>query len=336
MVTIKDIAHAAGVSQSTVSLALNQKSVVNPQTRQRIQALAEQMGYVPNTFARGFAQGRSGIAGLVLSDSGHAQQSRLFTLCNQAAADAGLRLLVRCSMGDAANEVQCVDDLIALQAHYILIVPVGSGDAPPAYMQRLEASASAYAFMLGGAGHGGLPGVLCDTRLGAKLATEHLLGLQHRRICLLSAPAESTPATLLMQGAHDACDALALPRRCIGALEVTTPGFAAAYQATRMLLESRVDFTAMLVEHDAMALGAIQALQQSGRNVPGDVSVCGFGNSDICDMATPPLTSIDANLPALTHAAIELAAAGTAPDTPPVLIPPRLVTRQSTQLCRRI
>lgn len=294
--TSADVARLAGVSRTTVSFVLNERPDANiaDETRQRVRDAAAQLGYHVHGAARALAGGASQTIGLVLR-----QQP------DQAAADALL-----------ADTLWGIGEEVHKYGYRVLVEPLppeGGSYAGLVRSQRVDGLIVSgprrddselaslvedeYPIIL----QGSLPGVAAssidvDNRAGAAAAVRHLIDLGHRQIgCITNAPRAYTAAEERLQGYRDALEACGL--RYDEAL-VVEGGFDATsgWHAMRSLLARDVALTAVFVASDVVAFGALRALREAGRHVPGDVSVAGFDDIPLARHFDPPLTTV--HLPA--------------------------------------
>jgi len=170
-----------------------------------------------------------------------------------------------------------------------------------------------------------------DQTAGAALATQHLLDLGHTEIVHLAGPSQWTEARSRQHGWQTALHAAGLrPSAPIAGDWSADSGYAAGAE-----LLARRDVTAVFAANDQMALGLLRALWESGRSVPGDISVVGFDDIPEAGFLIPPLTTVRQDFIAVGHRAIEIlqtAIGGHAADAtmPERLIKPELVVRAST------
>jgi LacI family transcriptional regulator len=176
-----------------------------------------------------------------------------------------------------------------------------------------------------------VPLVQVDNRLGAHLATRHLLDLGHVQIAHVEGAPELRISHERVEGYLGAFRSLGLEpdpgRRAVGAF--TEEG---GYEATRELL-GRIDFTAVFAANDLSAIGVISALVESGRRVPDDVSVVGFDDLRLSRFTTPPLTTVHQPAREIARRATQLLfelASGHGPGQLRHLLEPELVLRGST------
>lgn len=331
--TSADVATEAGVSRTTVSFVLNGRTDVKipDETRRRVLVAAEAIGYHPHAPARQLAGGRSHVLAMVLrqtpeqiaSDAVLAETLRGFAT---AARTRGFRVLVEPLAPDGPHGSYAA--LMRSQHADGLVISGPRIDDP-----QLDALISeGFPIVLQGA----LPdravaSVDIDNVAGARGAVDHLVALGHRRIaCITNAPLVYTAAQERLRGYREALDAAGIPQD--PALVATGDFDAPSGHAAMVGLLARTDLSAVFVASDVVALGAISALRDAGRRIPGDVSVVGFDDIPLSMYFDPPLTTV--RLPAF-----ELGqAAGQAlleriadPDaTRRTLLPTELIVRAST------
>ena len=312
-----DVAALAGVSAQTVSRVVNGSPRVDPATRARVEAALAESGYRIHRAARALRTGRSDTIGAVVATLATAGNSLMLEAIARAAADRDhdiAMVTLGAGAADAAFDrlrEQGVDGVVvvneAAAAARSATFPAGVRfvlvDAPPD---------DRYAV------------VQTDHAGGAALATAHLLGLGHRTVAHLAGPASSFAAAERERGWRDT-----LVRAGAPVPEPVRGGWSAAsgHDAMTALLARDPEVSAVFVANDQMALGALRALAEHGRSVPGAVSVVGF--DDIADAADyrPPLTTVRQHFDRLADAALAALLDDGAART---VVPATLVERTST------
>jgi LacI family transcriptional regulator len=137
-----------------------------------------------------------------------------------------------------------------------------------------------------------LPYVGADERTGIQLAVEHLAELGHRRMVHLGGPSDTSTGRDRASAFRQALDALALPTGPGSVQVCTSYSEAAGVEATRRLLKSGQDMTAIVCGNDLIALGALSVLAEAGISCPEQMSVVGFNNMAMVERLTPPLTTV--------------------------------------------
>jgi len=329
--TIRDVARRAGVSAGTVSNVLNRPSYVSDDTRVRVQATIDELGFVPRSHARQFRPGRMRTLGMVVVDL------TPFFVDLALAADArarelGCSMVISTSGDDTIIEERNLDVLMQQRVQGVLIAPVDE-DNP-----RLEA-------MLGR----GIPVVFLDRQptidkccsvanddiAGGRLAGQHLVERGHRALAYLGDPDARLQMASRFAGFAEAASGCSID---ILRESDWSPakGRAAGRAITRMPAGERP--TAVFAANDSLAIGLTQELAANGIRVPEDIAIVGYDDIEWAASSTVPLTTIRQQRAELGRTAMQLVMAEM---TKPrrhrhehVLLQPQLVVRASTNVVR--
>jgi DNA-binding LacI/PurR family transcriptional regulator len=331
--TSADVATEAGVSRTTVSFVLNDRTdmKIPEDTRQRVLLAAARLGYHPHAPARQLAGGRSHVLALVLRQSpeqiaGDAVLAETLRGLASAARGGGFRVMVE-PLEPNGQEAMYTALLRAQHADGLVISGPRVDD--PSLMELLR---DEFPVVLQGALPGvAVPSVDVDNIAGARGAVEHLLSLGHTRIaCITNAPLVYTAAQDRLEGYRQALTTAGIEVRpeWIAEAAFDAPSGHAAMAA----LLKGTTFDAVFVASDVVALGAIAGLREAGRRVPDDVSVVGFDDIPLAAYFDPPLTTV--RLPAYElgqaagRALLERIADRAIPER--TLLPTELIVRAST------
>ena len=330
-VTSLDIADLAGVSQSTVSRALRESPLVNLQTRRRIQRIAREHNYKVDSSASSLrSQHSRTIAMLVHQESGMDSDINPFFVSmlasiTKAAAARNYDVLLSFQQ---LSENWIVDYQNSNKAEGIILLGYGGYTD---YIRKAELLDDAHVLTWGPVIEG-QPGhfVGCDNRQGGYLATEHLLGLGHRRIAFIGDVSDDCPEIQDRYSGY--CKALRKSgiRPDDKLREAAVAAEQSGYLAMRGLLLREARFSAVFCSSDLSALGAVKALREDGLRVPEDVSVVGFDDIPAVSYTTPALTTIRQNTVKAGEVMVDVllrAAAGEAVASQ--LIEPELTIRAS-------
>src|SRR4051794_10571379 len=281
-VVMADVARLAGVSQQTVSRVLNDSPHVRPATRERVLDAIGKLGYRPNRLARALVTGRSRTLGVLSFDTTlYGPASTLFAI-ERAAHEAGYFVSIASLRAPDAESLRGgVERLLESGVEGVLVI------APQESAARglLELPADVPVVATEAAPAGDVPLVAADQRGGARLVTEHLLGLGHETVWHVAGPAGWLEAADRVRGWRAALEAAGAP---------VPPPLAgdwsarSGYAAGRGLAEA----TAVFAANDQMALGVLRALHELGRRVPDDISVVGFDDIPEAAYFSPPLTTV--------------------------------------------
>lgn len=302
-VTITDVAAAAGVSIRTVSRVLNGSPKVGKETRREIQAHIDRLGFRPNSRARGLAAGRSFLIGVVQDDpNAHVIgvfQRGIVETCSQQ----GYELVVHPSGYDDPDVIRNVQDFAQRSRvdGIILLPPLSELEGLAIALRDLQLPAVAMASVRVPA-H---PVMLVSDERGAAAAlADHLVGLGHRRIGIVTGPKRFRSAAERLVGFREALGrhGIALPDDHVREGDY---GFASGVEAGRHLLALPAPPTAIFASNDNMAAGVMKAANLGGVAVPAGVSVVGFDDSDIAAMMIPALSTIRRPLAEMARSATQ-------------------------------
>lgn len=330
--TIRDVARLAGVSIGTASKALNANGRLKQETRDKVRAVAREIGYRPNDMAQSLHRTRSMTVGIISTDSFGRFTLPILQALEEQFADQGIAIFMCNATDDPERERQHLDQLLGKRIDGLVVTarradrrsPVGPlpSDLPVIYVYSQPDDGSALS-------------LLSDEIGGARLAVRHLCDIGCRRIAHITGP-ERFEAVQERHRGYSAALAEA------GLVE-----HPAHYVSGRWSEASGRDAVAQLFDgvapdeqpdglfcgNDQIARGACDALRERGISVPGQVAVIGFDNWDVMtEAARPPLTSVDMNLAALGHEAGRLLLAMIGGDKVSGIrrLPCTLAIRQST------
>lgn len=319
--TIYDVARAAGVAPSTVSRALAKPGRVSFKTAENVRRVAEELGYRSGRMDLAPPPRRTGMLAMIVADIANPVFVGMIRGADREALAHDLTLLVVETQESEEAERRAVARLTSMVDGMILSSSRMSVAAIRALAKRtplvvLNRTVSEVA------------SVVSDNVNAIKKATEHLAGFGHRSVCYLAGPDASWADGVRWRGLKEAGIELELPVRRLGPFSPTFSGGAEAAEqwAARPT-------TAVIAYNDLMAIGFVQAVIAAGRRVPDDVSVVGFDNIVDARLVDPQLTTIAAPLVSIgsTGVAYLVSRHEWMPETTgPVLLPARLVVREST------
>ena len=288
-VTIKDIARAAGVSHTTVSRALHEHPAISTVTTARIKQLAAELGYVPSAAARGLKTKRSHVLGVIVRRIVDPFFAEVLHGIEDALHAAGYSLFLAVSHRDPEREREIMQ---AMGERRVEGVIISSSQISPEQLRQLD--------------HFGVPFVLInnqaldepdiysvyhDDTYGSSQILQHLLGLGHKRIAYLGNARGGKTDVERLQGYKFALQEAGVavePDYLVAGPNGLPQAGALALQKLLTLAELP---TAVVCYNDMMAVGAIQAVQQAGLQVPKDISITGFDDIELAPYITPPLTT---------------------------------------------
>lgn len=286
-VTIRDIAAQLGISHSTVSRAFRGFPYVSEELRQRIFETARELNYRPNAAARRLKDARSGLVGLIIPDLRNDFYASAATLIQTALASEGYRVLLSVTRNDPAAERDYLRAMREERVDGLILVPCSRGDA--ATRGNDEESVPVVQLIRLGSDHH--DAVLLDDCGAAHEATTHLLQLGHRRIGLILGESDFNSSLdrlegyrRAVQGAGASIDQELIK---IGKYDRTW-----GREATYALLDMAHRPSAIIAMSNELMVGVLRAFGDRQVQIPGDISIVGFGDADWCAAWRPPLTTV--------------------------------------------
>ena len=324
-VTMDDVAKAAGVALSTVSRALADNPRVSVATREHIQKLAREMGYVPSAIARGLATKRTCSFGVVVRDIVDPFLAELVRLVDMHALELGYSLILSHAGNDERRELAAIHLLRQKRVDAIIIPDssvsdsflskVADEDIPVVLLNQMS-----YPYSIG-----------IDNVGSGEMAVNHLLDLGHRRIAYIGGLRCRAESDDRQKGYTRALEKRGVSvDPALIALGDSWPG--GGQVCMRQFLHLERPPTAVFCFNDLTALGAIGAIYSAGLRVPQDISVVGFDDIALASFLHPPLTSIAQDKEQMAKLAVDMAHALATDQPVPerTILPGRLVVRAST------
>lgn len=299
MATIRDVAKRAGVAISTVSLALNGKGPISPETVERIQRVAEEMGYMPSVVAQSLRRGHNKLIGLVLGDIGNPFFGRLLRNVDSVVAEADHMLIVADTASHPEREINTLNQLRRHRVGGIIMAPLSNDPSFAAYLRQIDVPVVLIDQYVDGVK---LDYVTSDNELATTMLTEYLIRLGHRRICYLGGQPNWWTARLRLEGFRTAMRASGID--IDPDLEVVADFDGdRAYDHVARLMSRPNRPTAIVAASNLMALGALQAINDLGFSCPGDVSLTGVDDVPWGSVIKPRITSVVQPIEELAHVA---------------------------------
>lgn len=288
--TISDVARRAGVSTTTVSRVINNKTAgISGKTREHILAVMEELNYRPSQLARSIALSHSNIIGVIIPDVSNLFYPQMLRGIDDYISSHGYSMMLFNSDSDPEKEKK---QLLAMIDNRVDGVILCSGVSNEAFLKDYRAYGtplvtigrtfdSDYADAT----------ITGDNERGMYASTSYIIGHGHRDILYLDGIAESSGAIHRMQGYRHAMQDAGLP---VNTSMMLQGEFSIQYgqDIVTSLLEEGMRFTAIVSGSDLIAIGAIKALHAKGISVPKDIEVIGFDNIELSEIYEPRLSTV--------------------------------------------
>lgn len=291
-VTIFDVAKEAGVSYSTVSRVVNDFHYVKPETRERVQAVMDRLGYVANLKARSLAGGRSQMLGLLLYDFETSYQVEIVRGIDAEVSALDYDLTLYTTHHRRRKESTLVAKLIQGLVDGLLIVLPRNLEA---YLEDLDNQSFPYVLIDHAGSVNSSNSVKAKNFQGCFDAVSHLAELGHKHIGFVTGTMETDSAKERLEGYKKAvCEYGLVDDDALIQYGDFTKN--SGYSAAMALLELNVPLTAVIASSDACAFGVIEAIHEKGLRVPDDISVVGFDDIPQAATSSPKLTTMRQDL----------------------------------------
>ena len=331
MVRLKDIARLVGVSVMTVSKALRDAPDVSAPTKAKIKTLAQSMGYVPDSSAQGLRTKTTKLLGLVIPATTNPIYARMVYAIEERAHQLGYDVLLAQTENQPEREDACLRRLLSRRVDGLLVTPVYRFEAEARIYQEIVARQVPTVLL-------GQPAPFCKSFVSIEIedlvasynAAKYLIGLGHKKIAYLTGPPAAPWAHERFEGFRRALRESGLEvddKLVFSAGSTIEDGAKAALQ----MLNEGCRPTAIQAVSDLVAIGCAETLLPQGLNIPGDLSLVGFGNILAAEFYRVPLTTISQPKHRLGIMAIEtLMSLIQGKSVQPKRLAAELVLRQST------
>lgn len=286
--TVVLVAERAGVSIASVSRVLNGLPTM-AETRAKVLAAAAELDYVPDAVARSLKVGKTDQIVLAVADAGNPAYVTMMHAVADVVAAAGYRLVLASTGDDPDDQLDLVRNLNRGYADGLILVPLRITDA---LLGELEATRRPVVVFGTLPEHAGVDHVRARSADGVGLALDHLHRLGRRRIAFLNGPVDTGAGTARLGGYLAAAARLGLATSAEMQVEAGDFTFAAGLLAAEELLAQATP-DAVMCANDLLAVAMVKVLAKRKRRVPDDVAVVGMDNSELAELATPTLTSVD-------------------------------------------
>jgi len=330
---LEQVARRAKVSTATVSRVLNNASVVKSSTRARVVKAIEELRYHPNLHARSLAGGKSKTIGAIVSNLENPFFFDIYKTVESDAHARGYEVLMANTDYRAEQLVASVRLMIGRRVAGLAAVV---SEMDPALIQELTESRIPVVFYDVGAPSRNITNIRVNYSRGIEKVIGYLHSMGHRRLGFIGHHAMLGPINERLKAVMDAVARYRSFEVRIAADSDTLEG---GGQATRALLSSGYDPTAIICVNDITAVGALHELRQRGLRVPQDVSVTGFDNVKLSEFCYPTLTTVHIPRERIGHIicdALVPPPGKPALADPEILIEPEFVLRDSTGPARGV
>lgn len=294
MVTIAEVAAAAGVSPSTVSRTFATPDLVKQPTRERVLAVGERLGYAPNPIARSLAMGRTASIGLLVPDVANPFFAEIVKAIQARARGKGYTAFLADTDEHESEEVELAEAMVRQVDGLVLV-------APRMADEHILAVAARCPTVLVNRVVGDLRAVTAPARDGMRQAVEHAAALGHRHCCYVSGPRHSWSNQQRQEAMRSACEDAGMRLTEFGPFEARFDSGVHAADLVRAC-----GATCVVAHNDMVALGLLARFSERGIAVPREISVIGVDDTLLARSSNPLLTSVRLPLSSLGRRAVDL------------------------------
>ncbi|AUZ36078.1 LacI family transcriptional regulator [Arthrobacter sp. PGP41] len=323
IVTLRDVAAASGVSISTASRALDERTASRSAAAAHVRKVAEELGYRRNSFASGLRRGETRTLGVLVPRLSDTVMALMFEEIERAASSRGYFAMVATSGDDPNDERRAAETLLDRNVDGLILATARLDDELP---RRLRERKVAHALVL--RTDGVSPSALGDDEVGGYLAVRHLIDLGHSDIAVVTGPSFTSSGIARLAGARKA-----LAEAHLTAREdwIITGGYGIenGFSAGEALLGHEPRPTAIFAANDNLAMGVMAAAHRHDLKIGADLALVGYNDTPLAARLPTPLTSVHVPLDQIARTAIDLIVE---PGTEPPLRKsmPTLIPRESS------
>lgn len=288
-IKLSTIGEALGVSTATVSLALRDSALVAEDTKRKVKAYAQEIGYIYNRRAASLRTQKSGILGVVVRDIINPFYSEILGAIEKELDRSNQTFLLSNHYDDVAKQRDFLETLLQLGADGIILSP--AIDTPPEDIERLRKNGLPVVFVARSMPEIDVPVFRGDDAFGIGLATNHLISLGHKRIAMVGGTDNTSTGRDRYDGYRRAMERAGLEVKP----EWRIPGprtKAAGFEASPQLLALANRPTAAVCWNDLVAIGLMSGIARAGLRPGIDISVTGYDDLEEASIATPALTTV--------------------------------------------
>lgn len=300
IVTLKDVAAASGVSISTASRALDERTASRSAAAAHVRKVAEELGYRRNSFASGLRRGETRTLGVLVPRLSDTVMALMFEELERAASSRGYFAMVATSGDDPNDERRAAETLLDRNVDGLILATARLDDELP---RRLRERKVAHALVL--RTDGVSPSALGDDEVGGYLAVRHLIDLGHSDIAVITGPTFTSTGIARLAGARRALGEARLTAR---EEWIVTGGYGIenGFSAGEALLGRESRPTAIFAANDNIAMGIMAAAHRHELKIGEDLALVGYNDTPLAARLPTPLTSVHVPLDQIARTAIDL------------------------------
>ncbi len=289
--TLKDIAKKVKVSIKTVSRVINDEPMVSKNTRVKVKAVIEKLGYQPNLIARSLKKKRSNTIGIILPDIGNPAFTEMVKGCMDSLNRMGYYTFLGSYEDDPTKEEEFIRDFNSMLIDGLMIIPSTTENRDISIFEKINCPVVLIDREIDGLNR---DTVISGNKDGAYRATKHLINTRHKKIAFLGGLKTVKPAKKRFEGWKKALDEknLFIEDLVFWGSFSTESGYLMMNDA----LKRMGSLDAVFAGNDIVALGAMNAIKDNKMDIPTDISIIGYDDMFFSQYLNPSLSSVAAKL----------------------------------------
>jgi LacI family transcriptional regulator len=313
----------------TVSRVLNESQRVQPETRRKVEQVIAELGYVPNGLARGLSSQKTGVVALIVPDVANPFFTKMVRGAENVAWHNGYRAILCNTEKDLNREKAYIEDMLAQRVEGLLLAP--TSDQSRHHLSLLDQHKVPVVLIdrsIEGVDYDLVQG---DNLNGAYRLVKHLISLRHQRIAMISGPLDISTSRDRLKGYRQALEDAAIPYAEELIIQ-TNVDQAGGYQAAKQLLQFKERPNAIFAINNLAAVGVVQAVRESGLDIPKDIALVCFDDIEFASIICPFLTVMSQPAESFGTLALQLLLehiAGRATERRHVTLAAELIVRES-------
>lgn len=305
-VSLKEIAKAAGVSEATASLALNNKPRVNAETKKRVCDIAAQMGYIPSISAQNLTNKKSKLIGVIVPNISNLVYSTFVRGLEAELRKYDYKMIMATSESNIDYEEEMIKHFISFRVEGAIIYPLIKENPDPKYLDMLTSYNIPFVFI--GSYYRGInaPHIMSDIYGAISNAAEYLYNTGARNFYYFGGCKTIVTNELKLRAIRDTLADKGIDFKEDHYIELQNTNYQCAYQQAKKLLSENPVIDAVLAGDAYSSMAIYNALYEHGLKVPDDVSLISFDNLLPPEVCKVPLTCIEQNLDEIVHDTVDI------------------------------
>ncbi len=333
-IKLKDIADACGVSEGTASLAINNRPGVNEETKEYIRRIARKMGYFPNANAKGLAERKTGLIGVLVPNIENLFYSKLVRNVEEYLRKLNYKMILATTNNDINYEQEMIERFISFRVEGAIIYPMIKENPNPDYLKFLDMNDIPFVFIGSYYNEIKAPSVMSDLYSSLANAIEYLYHTGCRSFYYLGGCKSIVSNRIKRKALRETLQKYNLVFSDRHYLELRKTNYHYAFIAAEQLMKSKKEVDAILCADAYTAIAVYNVIRQYNLEVPTDISIINFDNILLPEICAVKLTCIEQNVDQLVEQSIKILQKrmeNNSTNSEQILVETKLIVRETTK-----